>query len=246
MVNIELVVIFSLLGGAASLLGALGILTFRSRFKNSTHLITSFAAGVLISISVLDLLPESLSHGEPHLTAQVVMAGILFLFLLEKTKIWFHHHHEPHGRYPNILGVWVGDTIHNFIDGLAIGGAFLISPTAGMATSLAVGLHELPKEMADFGLYIKAGFSNRKTILLNLISSLFALIGAVTVYLFGAIFNGIEYYLLAFTAGMFLYIALADLIPELHDEDSGRSAVSQLAMFFIAIGLAYLSISLLE
>src|SRR3989344_5588888 len=161
------VVVFSLLGGVVSLMGGVAMLMWRDKIKGYVCELTSFAAGVLIAISLLDLLPEAFEMGDAETTSLFVLAGVLVLFLLEKTSVWFHHHHEPHGAAPEIVGVFMGDTLHNFIDGVAIGAAFLISPAAGVATAVAVGMHELPQEIADFSLYIRAGFKKGKTIALN-------------------------------------------------------------------------------
>jgi len=106
-----------------------------------------------------------------------------------------------------MFGLWFGDTLHNFIDGVAIGASFLLGNSLGVATAIAVGIHELPQEIADFSLYIKAGYSKAKTISLNILSSLSTLLGALLVYAIGDAINGGALYIIGFTAGMFLYIA---------------------------------------
>lgn len=240
------VVLFSFLGGVVSLFGAMLMLVWRKKLDNFIGELTSFAAGVLITIAVLDLLPEALELGEPDEVVWALFGGICFLFLMEKASFWFHHHHKPHGKSPSIKAVWLGDTIHNFIDGLAIGGAFIISVPTGVATAIAVGLHELPTEMADFSLYLRAGKSTVKTLVLNLVSSLTTVIGAVGVFLLGSRFTGWEMPLLGFAAGMFLYIALADLIPDLHKVESRKRSLLQLLLFVVGIVAAIASFSLLE
>jgi zinc and cadmium transporter len=240
------VILFSFLGGVVSLFGATLMLVWRKKLDNLMGELTSFAAGVLMTIAVLDLLPEALGLGETREVVWALFGGILFLFLMEKTSLWFHHHHEPHGKAPSIVGVWLSDTIHNFIDGLAIGGAFVIGTPMGIATAVAVGLHELPTEMADFSLYLKAGKSTKTTLVMNFVSSLVTVIGAVLIFILGSSFSGWEGPLLAFTAGMFLYIALADLIPDLHHEESKKRSLIQLLIFFLGMGLAFMSFSLLE
>ena len=240
------IIVFTFLGGVASLAGGIAILFWRKLLVNFIMELTSFAAGVMITISVLDLLPESILAGDIETATILLLFGILFLFFLERTSIWFHHHHEPHGHGPNMVGVWLGDTLHNLIDGVAIGAAFLIEPAFGKATAIAVAAHELPQEMADFSLYVKAGFSKTRTITLNVLSSLTTVAGGIGVYLMGDFLKGVEPYILAFTAGMFLYIALADLIPELHHTTKKRETVRQLVSFTFGIFVAYLSIRLLE
>lgn len=239
------VVVFSLLGGVVSLAGGVAMLANRTLLNKHVGSLTAFAAGVLMAISILDLLPEAFELGQPQVVSMSILLGALGLFVMEKMSVWFHHHHEPHGTPPEIIGVFLGDTLHNFIDGLAIGAAFLINIPTGVATAVAVGMHELPQEIADFSLYIKAGVKARRTIIMNLISSLATLVGAVGVYYLGEILAGVEVYILALAAGMFLYIALADLIPELHEEGKDKDK-RQLMIFFLGILMAYLSMILLE
>ncbi|MFZ2202029.1 MAG: ZIP family metal transporter [Microgenomates group bacterium] len=239
------IIIFTFLGGVVSLIGGIALLFWRKVLTRFIMELTSFAAGVMITVSILDLLPESILGADVETASVLLLVGVLFLFFLERTSLWFHHHHEPHGHGPSMVGVWLGDTLHNMIDGVAIGAAFLLEPAFGKATALAVAAHELPQEMADFTLYVKAGFSRTKTITLNVLSSLATIAGGVGVYLLGNFVEGIEPYILAFTAGMFLYIALADLIPELHRTTEKRETIRQLASFSLGIFVAYLSIKLL-
>lgn len=238
------VILFSLLGGVVSLIGGVAMLAKRDLVKKHISSLTAFAAGVLIAISILDLIPEAFELGEANMVSMSILMGVIGLFVLEKMSVWFHHHHEPHGSSPEIVGVFLGDTLHNFIDGIAIGAAFLISIPAGIATAVAVGMHELPQEIADFSLYIKSGMSRQKTLLLNVASSLTTLLGSLGIYFMGAVVEGLEVYVLGIAAGMFLYISLADLIPELH-EDHGRKNKTQLFIFLLGIGSAYLSMILL-
>lgn len=216
--NLSQIIFYCLIGGMASLLGAFLIILLKNKAGFVSNKLTSFAAGVLITVAVLDLLPEAVETAiEAKTLGWAVMAGILLVFMMEKSGLWFHHHDGTHGHKPSVAGIFWGDAIHNFIDGFAIGAAFLISKETGMMTAVAVGLHELPKEMADFMIYLRSGYSNKKTILLNLISSLMAVVGGVSVFLGQQWLESYEGHLLAMTAGMFLFIALADLIPEMHE-----------------------------
>jgi zinc and cadmium transporter len=239
------VVIFALIGGVFSLAGGVMLLLARRRFEPYLGSLTSFAAGVLVAVSVLDLIPEAFEMGQSSMVGMSILIGILILFVMEKTNVWFHHHHAPHGASPQIVAIWFGDTLHNFIDGVAIGAAFLISIPTGVATATAVGLHELPQEFADFGLYIRAGFKNKTTLLLNFGSSLATLVGAVGIYFLGVgQADGFEVYVLALTGGMFLYIALADLVPELHVKPDRGLGMNQLYTFFLGVVVSYFSIIL--
>lgn len=239
------IVLYCLVGGVASLVGAVLIIYFKSRAGILSNKLTSFAAGVLITVAVLDLLPEAFGV-VPNLkmASWAMLLGILLVFLMEKSGLWFHHHDGTHGSRPPISGIFWGDALHNFIDGFAIGAAFLLSKEAGVLTAFAVGLHELPKEMADFAIYLRSGYSNRKTLLLNLTSSLVAVLGGVTVYLSRGWVRNFEGYLLAMTAGMFLFIALADLIPEMHEsmeKADGKNKMVWLFVFAAGLGVGILS-----
>jgi zinc and cadmium transporter len=243
--NLVQIVLYCLIGGAASLVGALLIIYFKKRAGILSDKLTSFAAGVLITVAVLDLLPEAFgAMTNLKMGAWSILIGILLVFLMEKSGLWFHHHDGTHGHRPPISGIFWGDALHNFIDGFAIGAAFLLSKEAGILTAVAVGLHELPKEMADFMIYLRSGYSNLKTLLLNLTSSLVAVLGGVTVYLSRGWVTSYEGYLLAMTAGMFLFIALADLIPEMHEsmaEADGRNKIVWLLVFAAGLSVGILS-----
>lgn len=239
------IVLFCLIGGVASLIGAFLIINLKKKAGGLSNKLTSFAAGVLITVAVIDLLPEAFSVvPDIKLAAWSMLIGILLVFLMEKSGLWFHHHDGTHGHRPPISGIFWGDALHNFIDGFAIGAAFLLSKEAGMLTALAVGLHELPKEMADFTIYLRSGYSNFKTIMFNLISSMVAVIGGVTVYLSRGWITNFEGYLLAMTAGMFLFIALADLIPEMHEgikKSDGKNKLAWLLIFVTGLVVGVVS-----
>lgn len=233
-----------LAGGLASLIGACLIIFLKGSHRISEKL-TSFAAGVLLSVGILDLLAEAYSmEGNSKTISIFVLGGVLFVFMLEKSGLWFHHHDGDHGKHPPIAGIFVGDMIHNFIDGFAIGATFLVSKEAGIATALAVAMHELPKEMADFTIYLRSGFSNIKTIAFNLTSSMVAVVGGLSVYYMSDFVGKNEANMLAATGGMFLFIALADLVPEMHEEMEKvgkKSKLGWLLTFGLGIGVGVIS-----
>lgn len=239
-----------MVGGVASLLGAFLMIYLKRKSGKLSEKLTSFAAGVLITVAVVDLLPEAMEvSSDSRLVSWWILAGILLVFLMEKSGLWFHHHDGTHGTNPPISGIFWGDVLHNFIDGFAIGAAFLLSPHAGILTSLAVGLHELPKEMADFSIYLRSGCSDIKNILLNLISSLVAVMGGLIVFLNREWVASYEGSLLAMTAGMFLFIALADLIPEMHEgikESDKKNKIAWLAVFAAGLAVGIVSTTGLE
>ena len=233
--------ILSLIGGVYLLYGGRGARTLQ-------RLAVPFAAGALLAAAFLDLLPEAIEHGEAPQVLQFALGGIVLFFVLERSLSWFHHHHE-HGSEPNHLGhrkrntslIVIGDTLHNFIDGLAIGAAFLVDPAVGLITTAAIAAHEVPQEIGDFGLLLAKGMAQRKVLLVNLLSAVATVIGAVLVYGFGGELALSESLLLAVTAGFFIYIAASDIIPTIHAEPERRWANLQTIVLIggiVLVGIA--------
>ncbi len=225
---------------AASLVG---VPFFLGRKPSERHffLLVSFAAGTLLGAAFLDLLPEAMAAGGVQPALVAALAGLLVFFILEKVVLWHHHHGHGHaGEKPIGYLSLVGDALHNFFDGTAIAAAFLVSPPLGVATTIAVLLHEIPQELGDFSLLIYSGFSARQAILFNLLSALTALVGALVFYFAAGFLQGFEALGLAFTAGMFIYIATVDLVPELHKERDSTRSLQQFSLIvagIAAIGL---------
>lgn len=237
-----LVILFSILGGVVSLLGGLTLLTKRAWSHETMLTMISFAAGVLLAVSFTDLLPEAIELAiendiDPHAIFRWTLAAIAGFFLLERSFVWFHHHHAPHKDQPKpvVPMVWIGDTLHNAIDGLVITASFFVSIPLGITTALAVGAHEIPQEMADFSLYLANGVRRVDTLFLNILSSLATVAAAIAAYFFWESLAPWQPQLLAFTGGMFIYIAGSDLIPELHEEYRRQRAWIQIAAFFIGM-----------
>lgn len=236
------ILLWSFIGSVASLGGGILLALRKKAFTHEQSLLLiSFAAGVLLATAFFDLLPEAIGQiGQLGQIGQIwgwTLAGIIFLFLLEKF-LWYHHHdeeHEGHKRTP--LLITVGDTVHNFIDGVIIAGTFLASPVTGIVTALAVAAHEIPHEMADFGVLLTKGWARKKVILVNLSSAGASLLGAALMYYWGGRIEGMLPILLSFSGGMFIYLACSDLIPELHHGHAERKADSfwQMAVFGVGI-----------
>ena len=175
------------------------------------------------------------------LMSRLILFGILVFFILERMVWWFHHHHEHHGVRPTAWLITIGDSIHNFMDGVAITAAFLIDPNIGIITTLAVGFHEIPQEIADFVTMIRSGMSRQRALMFNIVSSIVSVFGGILTYIFHESIEGYLPYVLGFSAGMFLYIALSDLIPELHSDDpSHKQRWSQLGWLFLGIVITFI------
>jgi len=193
--------------------------------------LVSFATGAILGNVFFHLLPESLEATEHSENVfLLIFLGILTSFVLEKIIHWHHCHHLGCKEHTHPVGtlVLVGDGAHNMIDGILIASSYLVSIELGMATTFAVLLHEIPQEIGDFAVLVHSGFSRMKALLWNFVSALTALVGAGLVFLLQGSFEHIELLLLPLTTGNFLYIALADLVPELHKESRPGRAVLQL------------------
>jgi len=171
-----------------------------------------------------------------------LMAGGVFLFfILEKFLIWRHcHHHqrpEDHSRPVAASMLLVGDAVHNFLDGVIIASAFMAGFPFGLSITIAIMFHEIPQELGDFGVLIHGGYSVRKAILANILVGMLAVVGGVVTYFFLNSIPAIQYILLPVAAGGFLYIALADLIPQLHEQIDTGPALAQILLLGLGFGI---------
>lgn len=245
------IVLFTLVGSVISLIGGVLLLVKEKFALKISPFLTSFAAGALLATAFFDLLPEATEH-MAEIGTQVniplwTLVGILVFFLLER----FIHHHHAHGEKTEekksiIPLVIIGDTVHNFTDGVAIAATFLISIPLGIVTSLAVAAHEIPQEIGDFGLMLHKGMKRKKVLLINLSSALAALAGAFLTYIYKDRIEGLLPVVLALTSGFFIYIALANLIPEIHSQDNQKVAFWETVMLIIGVVVVYFAISTLE
>ena len=216
-----------------SLISLIGIFFIGMKQDTLTKVIkylVSFAVGGLLGGAFFHLLPESMETGNPSLFVYV-LSGIMIFFLIEKFLHWRHCHKGQCDAHTFTYLNLIGDGIHNFIDGMIIAASFVTDMRLGVITTLAVAAHEIPQEIGDFGILVYGGFSKSKALLFNLLSALTAMAGAVIAYFS---FNQIVWlkgFLIPFTAGGFLYIALVDLIPELHKE----AEKDNMALQFITI-----------
>jgi zinc and cadmium transporter len=207
---------------AVSLISFVGAasLSLHSRFKSALHLLVSFAAGALLGDVFIHLLPELAEADRLTPTISlVILASIVGFFITEKF-IHLHHHHnetdeDEHRHHPVAYLNLIGDGLHNLIDGLIIGGAYLIDIQLGLATTVAVMLHEIPQEIGDFSILIYAGMSRGKALFYNFLSALTAIVGVIIALIVGNV-DSFAAILVAVGIGSFIYIAVADLIPEIH------------------------------
>lgn len=227
-------------GSLLSLAGGIYLLYGKWGAAKLQRAAVPFAAGALLAASFLDLLPHAYMGGDPQFISLVVLVAFLAFFVLERTLSVFHHHHE-HGktadahsrRHPALIVI--GDTLHNLIDGLAIGAAFLVSPATGVITAVAVAAHEVPQEIGDFGLLLSKGVKKRSVLLINIASALITVVAAALVYGLGGHIELDQSVLLAVIAGFFIYIAASDIIPTIHAEPRRRTANLQTAILIVGV-----------
>ncbi|HET7482992.1 MAG TPA: ZIP family metal transporter [Actinomycetota bacterium] len=223
---------------AVSLFGAMVLLIRDNWMERALLFLISFAAGALLGDAFIHILPEmSREHGFGRSASLAILAGVLVFFVLEKILHW-HHAHIPQEEvlHPVAITNLVGDGLHNFIDGAIVAASFLVSWKLGVATSVAVLLHEIPQELGDFGILIHAGLRPRRALALNFLTALTSVAGAVVVLAFSDL-GSLEQHALPFTAGAFVYIAATDLIPELHKEPEIRRSLLQLLGLVVGIGV---------
>jgi zinc and cadmium transporter len=199
--------------------------------------LVSYAIGTLLGVALLVLLPEALSHLPPRRVFSSLLAGIMLFFLLEKLVLWRHchtHDCEAHGMAAPM--VIIGDAFHNFLDGVVIGAAVRTSVPLGVSTALAVATHEIPQELGDVAILLNAGYSRKKALLLNLLSGVSAVLGAVLSVLALEWLPQLNEYVLSVAAAGFMYVAMADLIPDLHRGRIDARTFRQLALAAAGIG----------
>lgn len=211
--------------------------------------LVSYAIGALLGASLLEVLPEAVElGGDIHTVAKALLGGILLFFLLEKLVLWRHCHDEvceAHGSHTHDHGhdhgrsglmITVGDTFHNFVDGIIIAGAFLADFRLGVVTTLAIIAHEIPQEIGDFMILLHSGYSRTRALLLNALTGLATMVGALAGYYALSMLEGWTPVLLGLAGASMLYVALSDLLPGLHKRAELRSTVQQLVLIGLGIG----------
>ena len=228
-----------MLGSFGGLLAASGFLLIGDGLRvRLVPWAISYAVGTLLGVALLALLPQALEQLPAATALGTLLGGVLTFFLLEKLVIWRHCHDEGECRVHSSAAslVIVGDAFHTFVDGAVIAAAVVTSIPLGITTALAVAAHEIPQEVGDVAILLRAGYSKWRAFMLNLLSGLGGVLGAVAMLTASQVVPNLLPYVLAFAAGNFLYIAMADLIPDLHRGGIQGDAVRQLLL--ISAGVA--------
>ena len=213
----------------------------------------SFAAGALLGAAFLALLPHAVAGAgieHIHLLGGAVLAGLLAFFMLEKLVIWRHCHHDeceahnPNGHDDPIQAgrqrasgtlIMFGDAIHNAIDGVLIAAAFLTDLHLGLMTAIAVVAHEIPQEVGDYAILLRAGYTRRRAFSVNLLVSLTAVVGGVIAWAWLDVARAWLPYVLAVAASSFIYVAVADLIPGMHQRTQARESIAQAVLIIVGV-----------
>jgi zinc and cadmium transporter len=234
-------VALSIIGSFAGLLLASSVFLVSDKTRSTlVSWLVSYAVGTLLGASLLHLVPEALATLPPPVALSSLLAGILTFFVLEKLVIW-RHCHEPeecavHSTAASL--VIVGDAFHTFVDGAIIGAATITSVPLGISTAIAAAAHEIPQELGDFAILLSAGYTRRHAMILNLLSATAGVVGAIAVFFAESAVPRLLPYVIAFAAGSFLYVAMSDLIPDLHRNSRDSHPLRQTLL--ITAGIATL------
>jgi zinc and cadmium transporter len=231
-----------------SFVGLFSLALKEELLKKYIFIFISLAVGALLGDAFIHLIPEALENStNTSLTGSLIIGGILIFFILEKFLHWHHHGEDTSDTHIHPAGklVLFSDGVHNFIDGIIIGSSFMLSTPIGIATTIAVILHEIPQEIGDFAVLIHSGYTKSRALWLNFLSALLAILGLVVVFILNQTENIVNLYFLPIAAGGFIYIALADLIPELQKTKKLKYSLVQIFTVFLGVCLM-LALTFLE
>ena len=242
------ILLFTFIGSILSLVGGIFLLWKRSLTERISHLLVSFAAGVLLGTAFFDLMPEAIADSKAESVFIFTMIGFLSFFIMERFIHWAHHHPYEYKEdiKPTVPLIMFGDSIHNFIDGVAIAATFLVDIRLGIITSFAVAAHEIPQEIGDFAVMLKRGLKPKKVLLFNCFSALTAMAGAILTYIFGTNIKEFLPFFISITAGFFLYISATDLVPEIHEKNRTGFALFETALLILGVVTVLFLVGLLE
>lgn len=242
-------ILYALIAGLFSLVGAALLLWRRSFSPKLLTALLSFAAGTFLSAVFFEMLPEAVeSVTEPHPIFMFALAGFASFFVLERLSMRYlidrsKHTHADHTESLPLLMI-LGDSIHNFIDGIVLALTYLTNPALALPTALAIATHEIPQEIADAVVFLKLGWSKKRILMINIYQSLLTVPGVLIGLWFGSIFESTLPYLLAVAAGIFLYISASDLIPEIHHSTGHKNVAIAVVPFVSAIVFMYVLLGL--
>ena len=233
------ILVASVAGGTLSAGLAAASLALRATW---VPMLVSFAIGALLGAAFLEIIPHAFESGEAHHVAFSILGGIFGFFVLEKLLLWRHCHtencevHDAHDHGRSGALIVVGDTVHNFVDGVLIAAAFLQSVELGVVAAVAIIAHEIPQEVGDFLILLHSGYSRLRALAMNLLSSAATVVGGLVGYFSLQFFTDLEPTLLGIVAASMIYVAVADLIPGLHRRPELRDTATQALLIALGIG----------
>ncbi|PIR68343.1 ZIP family metal transporter [Candidatus Nomurabacteria bacterium CG10_big_fil_rev_8_21_14_0_10_35_16] len=231
-----------------SLIGVFFLSLREEILKKYVFIFISLAVGALLGDAFIHLIPETFENSlNANLTSVLIIIGILIFFILEKFLHWHHHGEDAEDAHIHPMGklILFSDGIHNFVDGVIIGASFLVSVPVGIATTIAVILHEIPQEIGDFAVLLHSGYTKTRALWLNFLSAISSILGLIVILVLNQTEETVALCLLPIAAGGFIYVAVADLIPELQKTKRGWYSVMQIITVIIGVGLM-LVLTLLE
>ena len=231
-----------------SLVGVLFLSLKEDVLKKYIGFFISIAIGALLGDAFIHIIPEIMESGmNTNLVSILIISGIILFFIIEKFIHWHHHGEDKEEEHTHPVGklILFTDGFHNLIDGAIIGASFLVSIPLGIATTLAVILHEIPQEIGDFAVLIHSGYSKKKALMFNFLSASASFLGLLIVFIFGNIIEGVSNWFMPIAAGGFIYIAVADLIPELHKTKNIKYSIIQILIISLGI-ISMLALLILE
>ncbi|WP_457590966.1 ZIP family metal transporter [Geoglobus sp.] len=235
---LHLILLSTLIVSVVSLVGVFTLAMKKERLWKTVFILVSFAAGVMLGASFFHMLPEAIEEMDVSRAFEVFILGFTSFYLLERILRWRHCHERECEIHPVSQLALVGDSFHNFIDGVVIAVAYMTDVNLGVLTTFAVIAHEIPQELGDFGVLIYGGYSVRKALIYNFLTALTAVAGAVAGYFLIA--QKFLPFVVAFAAGNFTYISTSDLIPELHKETDFSRSLLSFIVFVSGLALIYL------
>lgn len=240
-------ILATLIAFLTSFIGIFTISLNEKTLHKVLSILIAYSAGTILGAALFDLLPEAIELVSEELVYPIIAFGFVFFLLLERTIYWYHGHGHGHEfehdeeetkgfAYLNLIG----DFIHNFIDGMIIAASFVNSVTVGVAATIAVIFHELPQEMGDYGILVYAGIERKRAIMLNSAAALSVVFGGIFGSFFLSSMENLEGYMVAFSAGAFIFLSASELIPEMHEEHDRGKALIQLFVLILGMATIYM------
>jgi zinc and cadmium transporter len=236
---------------AISTLSLIGIVTLSLNPRTLHRILTiivAYSAGTILGAAIFDLLPEAIELVDERLVYPIIAFGFVFFLLLERLLYWYHGHGHMHEIEERVTGVHtknfgylnlIGDFIHNFVDGMIIAAGFINSFGTGIATAIAVAFHELPQEMGDYGILVYAGFEKKRALILNIAAALSIVVGGIFGSFFLALTESLGGWMVAFSAGAFIFLSASELIPEMHEEKNRSKNFIQIVILLLGMLTIY-------